>query len=125
MKRIMKKKQYTTAIAIGLVIITILLSIGWSAFNSSMLIGNYAYVRVPSEVRVTAFSLSQATEDALGTYENFGVDYITADASLPNANSTITYEIEITNMQLAPGVNVGIFSTSSLPEELSILSWIG
>lgn len=125
MKRIMKKKQYTTAIAIGLVIITILLSIGWSAFNSSMLIGNYAYVRVPSEVRVTAFSLSQATEDALGTYENFGVDYITADASLPNANSTITYEIEITNMQLAPGVNVGIFSTSSLPEELSILSWSG
>ena len=120
-----QSKQYINTVVVAITIVIVLLTIGWSAFKSSMLVDSYAFVRNPSEVRVTGFALSQVSNDGIGTYEDFGVDYITADATLPNANSTITYEVQITNMQLEPGVNVGIFNTSSLPEGISILSWDG
>lgn len=125
MKSLKRKILSINFVILFLTIITILLSIGWSAFNSSMIIGSYAYVREQSEVRVTNFSLSSATNNGIGTYENFGVDFVTANATLPEANSTITYEVEVTNMQIPNGVTVGILSATGLPEGLSILSWSG
>ena len=98
-KKKKKKNRYIRLIAYLLVISTLFLSIGWSAYESTMIIDSYAQVRIPSEVRVTGFSLYGVNNGAIGAYEDYNVDYVTANASLPNANSTITYRVEITNMQ--------------------------
>ncbi|MBR4231549.1 MAG: InlB B-repeat-containing protein [Bacilli bacterium] len=124
-KKKKKKLQYIKMIAYILVLSTLFLSIGWSAYESTMVMESYAYVRIPSEVRVTGFSLYSVNNGAVGAYEDYNVHYVTANASLPNANSTITYEVEITNMQLAQGASVGILDYSGLPEELDIVSWSG
>ena len=51
-KKKKKKKQYIKIIAYILVLSTFFLSIGWSAYESTMVMDSYAYVRIPSEVRV-------------------------------------------------------------------------
>ena len=122
MKRSINNQQ-VGIIAVILTLIIAFLSIGWSAFNSTMTLSNYAYVRIPYEVRVTDFVLDNVSNGGLGTFEDFGVDYITANASLPNANSTITYKVEITNMQVENGSYVGIYSANGLPEGLEIKAW--
>ncbi len=124
-KKKKKKKQYIKIIAYILVLSTFFLSIGWSAYESTMVMDSYAYVRIPSEVRVTGFSLYGVNNGAVGSYEDYNVHYVTANASLPNVNSTVTYEVQITNMQLAQGTSVGILDYSGLPEELDIISWSG
>ena len=123
MKKYKEKKNlnYIASIAIILPIVAIFLSVGWSAFNSSMHIDGYANIRIPSEIRVTNFTYVSRTNNALSLYEDYNVDLVTANASFPNENATITYQVQITNMQLSNGVKMGIYSMSGLPTGLQLV----
>jgi hypothetical protein len=117
-----KNNNYIAIISLTMVFLVVLLTIGWSAFNSTFVIDGKAFVRIDSEIRVTNFSYYSQTNNAISEYENYNVSSVTADAILPNALSTITYKVEVTNMQLPNNTHMGIFSLSGLPEELKIVN---
>ena len=119
------KKQNTNYFAVITTIIVLLvlaLSIGWSAFQSTLLIGSTVAVRINSDIRVTAFSYENGTSNVSSSYTEYGVNFITADVDLPNANSTATYKVEITNLELDQDVEMGIYSFTGLPSNLKVLS---
>ncbi len=120
-----KRSHYIRLISICLIIVTLFLSIGWSAYGSTMTMESYAYVRIPSEIRVTGFSISSTSNGGVGLYEDYNVHLVTANASLPNANSTITYAVQVTNVQIPSGTSMGILSATGLPNNLEIVSWSG
>lgn len=85
----------TLAFVIGLLFLTI----GFSVFQASVEISNItAVIRVQKDIRVTGVYAINATNGASSNYEEYDVNRITSSLHLPNANSTMTYHIEVTNI---------------------------
>lgn len=122
----MKKKKSnvnkTTIISTIIVLLVLCLSIGWSSFNSVMHLGSLAMVRINSDVRVTGFTHSTSTNGAVSNGEEYNVKSVSASLNLPNSNSTITYRVEITNIELDTNTYMGIKSITGLPNNLTILN---
>ena len=122
----MKKKKSNvnkiTIISTIIVLLVLCLSIGWSSFNSLMHIESVSYVRINSDVRVTGFTHSNSTNGAVSNGEEYNVKSVSASLNLPNSNSTITYRVEITNIELDTNTYMGIKSMTGLPSNLKILS---
>ncbi len=109
------KVRYLSA---SLILITIcLLSIGFSAFQSPLLIDNAEVsVRLSENIRVTGIQVSNYTSDVISSYEDYNVHSLQAGIYLPNQDSSITYKIEVTNFG---NVEMGIFDITGLPSNLS------
>lgn len=87
-------------------------TIVYSAINSTITIKGEAYARVDADVRITKFSINDTTNNSISMYENYSKNTITSEVKLKE-NSSITYNIEITNFGLT---DVGIYSISGLPD---------
>ncbi len=73
-------------------------SIIYSAINSSMFINGEAHIRVEKDIRITNVKVLEQENGAYETYNNdYSHDSTSINATLPNINSTITYEVTITN----------------------------
>ena len=122
----MKKKKNNvnkiTIISMIIVVLVLCLSIGWSSFNSTMQLRSMAVVRINSDVRVTDFVFSNSSNGAISNGEEYNVKSVSAALNLPNSNSTITYKVEITNMELETNTYMGISSITGLPNNLEIKS---
>ena len=122
----MKKKKNNvnieTIIAIIIVLLVVGLSIGWSSFSSSLQIDSMAMVRIKSDIRVTGFNYSTGTTGVISLGEEYNVRNGYGTVTLPNADSTVKYQVEITNMELASNVHMGINSITGLPNNLEIKS---
>ena len=121
----MKKRinvNYSQIIAFAIVTLVLFLSIGWAALNSSFSVDSMAMVRIKSDIRVTGFSYVSGTSGVMSSSEEYNVSYVTASVTLPEANSTATYNVEISNMELASNVNMGIYGLFNLPSNLKIIS---
>lgn len=103
-----------------MVVLTILLlSVGYSAFSSSLNISKIAVdVRITNDIRVTGVSIKEGSNDALSNYEEYGVDFIESNVSLPSEDSTITYTVKVTNIGSA---EMGILEITGLPDNLEIV----
>ncbi|MGM9879177.1 MAG: hypothetical protein ACI31R_04050 [Bacilli bacterium] len=105
-------------IVIPIIILIVLttFSVAYSAFSNTLFVSDIgANVRIKSDVRITGITIDNALNGATSTYEEYNVDSVTSNVSLPNSNSTITYLIEVTNFGNA---EVGIFNISGLPSNL-------
>ena len=95
----------------------LLLTIGFSAFYTSMEISNIsAMVRVQKDIRVTNFLASSGTNGASSNYEEYSVHTITSSVNLPNANSVMTYHIEVTNIG---NVEQGIYAIDEIYKNIN------
>ncbi len=113
-----KKLQVPSIIASVMVIMTLLISVGYSAFNTKLNVKDIkAVVRVEKDVRVTNVT-AQGNNSGVSNWEDYNVNNISGSVRLPNANSTVTYKVEITNIG---NVEVGIFKyiTEGLPADLT------
>ena len=92
------------------------ITIGYSATNDNLVIGN-AKARVMKQaiIRVTHASVAGGTNSAQTTYLDFGVDDVVATFSLPNSNSSVTYNVEVVNLGSA---EMGISEINGLPSNL-------
>ena len=103
-------------IPIVVAIIVVLLSVGYSAFGTSLNISDIAVnVRVEADIRVTGISVDSYTNNAVSSYENYNVSNISTNINLPNSDSTITYKVSVTNFGNA---EMGIFAINNLPSNL-------
>ncbi len=79
-------------------VITLSLTVGYSALNEELNISGEATFRVKEDIRITNVSLSETTNLGLENYTNkYGKDSITLGVGLPNIDSSITYKVEIIN----------------------------
>ena len=93
--------------------VVLFLSIGYSSFTTKLQMeGIAANVRIKADIRITSVSVDSFKSSAVSSYEERNVDNITTGVFLPNADSEITYRVEITNLGNA---EMGILSITGLP----------
>ena len=112
-----KKNNSMKLISILLMTFVIFLTIGFSAFQDTLYIDNIsAIVRAQADIRVTNITSSTSTSSAYSNLEEYNVSSINTSTALPNSNSTMTYDVEITNIG---NVEMGILSITGLPSNLT------
>ena len=120
----MKKKKNNvnniTIISVIIVLLVLCLSIGWSSFNSSIRVSSSALVRITSDIRVTGFNNYSSLNGGVSINDEYNVKSVSSSVTLPNSNSTVTYKVEITNIELAANTYMGINSITGLPSNLEI-----
>lgn len=110
------KNKYKKMLTIFILIIVATITTGYAAFGSEILVSNIvAEVRLSADIRLTSIAYSSATNAASPSYENYDVESIVGEATLPTANSTITYRVGVTNFG---NTDMGIYSISGLPNNL-------
>ena len=98
------------------VLVLITLTIGFSAFQKTGIIQDIgSTVRVQKNIRITGVSVMNPVSGGVSNYEDYNVDNITSGLSLPNANSKITYKVEVTNFGNA---EMMLTEISGLPSNL-------
>lgn len=93
------------------------LSIGFSAFESNVVVGDIAAtVRVQENIRITEFNYYSATSSATASSNDYAEELLISNINLPNADSTITYEVTVTNYG---NTEMGVYELSGLPSNLT------
>ena len=111
-------KKHMRIIKIVLVVTVCFLTIGFSSFTSQLGInGLTAQVRIQRDIRIKSIAIDNVTGNALSNGEDYNVDTIVSGITLPNANSTITYNIEIVNIGNTEAV---LRSITGIPENLEL-----
>lgn len=76
----------------------IFLSYGYAALNTELSISGEGYVRVAADIRITNLKVLEKSSGAYETYNNkYSKNTTSIFANLPNQNSYIIYEVEVTN----------------------------
>lgn len=101
----MKKIYFLIAL-----VIIYFVSVGYSAFETNLLVDNVGVVVRPEKiVRVTNVDSPVAANGAIISDTDFNVDNINGNIVLPNSNSTVTYMVTVTNIG---NTDVGILNAS-------------
>ena len=115
-----KEKKQINIISIAILIVFVLilsLTIGFSSFQSSFDIGTLgAHVMINKNIRVTNITLNNTSGNAISNWEEYNVKNISSNIDLPNASSTVTYVVEITNIG---NIEMGIFDITGLSNNLN------
>lgn len=91
------------------------INIGFSAYSGNMSVDEItALVRPNKDVRLTSVLVADITNDAVVTALEYSVDSIASNITMPDANSTISYDIGIKNYGM---IEVGI-SEINIPDNL-------
>jgi len=102
----------------SLVIIFLILfiSIGYSAFTTNLGVEDIAaHLRVSADIRITSISTLRVENDAMTQYEDYGVNTIMSEIVLPNEDSSVTYNVDVTNFG---GEKMVIAAVNNLPDNL-------
>ena len=79
-------------------VITLSLTVGYSALNQELKISGEAVFRVKEDIRITNVELAETTQMGIENYESkYTKNSITLGVTLPNIESTISYDVEIIN----------------------------
>jgi len=102
LKKLRKEKQKSTRtnkiLFLLFCVITLSLTVGYSALNEELNISGEASFRVEEEIRITDLRLSETTNMGLENYKSkYSKNSITTGVTLPNIESTISYDVEIIN----------------------------
>ena len=116
-KREKKKLNVYGIIGIVLILCVFGVSIGYAAFSRELIMtGIGAEVTVQTDLRVSNMSLAGTYGGASSSYEEFSLSGIKSAVNLPNQSSTVTYEVEITNIG---NTEMGILNITGLPNNLT------
>ena len=111
-----KQKKMINIVILCIFALIVSISIGFSTMYSSLDIGLLgAYFRINKDVRITNITLDSTKGSAISNWEEYNVSDISTSISLPNSNSEVTYQLEITNLG---NIEVGILDIIGLPSNL-------
>ena len=91
-------KKLTQGLIITIFILVTTLTIGFASFSASLVMKNIAMIRIDKTVRLTGIRVSSTNNNAIARTEEYNVSNIFGDVVLPNNNSTVKYEVDITNL---------------------------
>jgi len=73
-------------------------TIGYSALSASLSVSGDLVYRTPADIRITGVKLSSVTNGGLEQYTpKYTKDTVSLGLKLPNLNSTVVYEVTVTN----------------------------
>ena len=111
------RKKRINLVVVALFIAVCFLSIGFSAYNDSMNITNaMATVTPDAKIQVTGASFDTSTNGGINNMFDYTDNTLTGSIDLPNSNSTVTYEVVVTNLG---NVEVGLASITNLDPRLT------
>ncbi|MBQ6495465.1 MAG: InlB B-repeat-containing protein [Bacilli bacterium] len=111
-----KETKTTNLIILITFLCIVFLTIGFSAIEYVLNVRDInAVIRIEKDIRITNLRKMSELNNATSTAEDFNYDFITSSISLPNSNSSITYDIEITNIG---NVEMGLTDITGLPSNL-------
>ena len=110
-------RSYIKMLPIFLLGTILFLSIGFSAFSSNLTIGDIkASVRPTKNIRVTAFYAKDNSNLGHSSWEEYSSNKIVTSVYLPNADSSVSYIMEITNLDSEV---MAVESITGLPDNLT------
>lgn len=99
-----------------LIVTVLLITLGYSSITDNLMISNSrAAVRLVKDIRVTGFRNYSMSNEATSDYPEYSYNSVHSTISLPNSNSSVTYEVEVTNIG---NVEQGIMDILGLPSNL-------
>lgn len=100
-----------------LMLAVLFITVGFSAFNSSLDINSLsAHVMVDKDIRITKIISSDNENDGISNWEEHTHNTTSSNISLPNSDSSVTYEVEIKNIG---NVEMAILDITGLPSNLT------
>ena len=116
-KRIHKDINYKPVLMTGVLILCVLLlSIGFSSLSTNLNASSSAIVRLVKDIRVTGAVLETTSSSGASNWSEYDVNNLIASVNLPNSSSTVSYDVEVTNIS---NVEMGILTVTGLPENLT------
>ena len=95
---LLNRKGIIPAFAVILTILTILISVGYSALNQNLSVSGEAFLRAKDNIRISRIELSDAANDG---YETYNPEYSKRTTkmytTLPKDDSSVTYTVKVTN----------------------------
>ncbi len=81
------------------IVLVCILSIGFSSYMSQSSVEDIDIsFRLQEDVRITRISVNSVSNNGESNYEEYNVSSINGSISLPSSSSTVTYEIDVTNI---------------------------
>lgn len=94
----------------------ICLTVGFAGIQRNIFLDDIgAVLRIEKDIRITDLRRLSIANGAESSGEDFNYDFITSSVVLPNSNSQISYDVEITNIG---NIEMGLQSITGLPNNL-------
>ena len=111
-----RKNEHLLLIISLILIITIFLSIGYSAFSTDLKInGIFAVIKAQKDIRIDNINLVNTEGNALSNNEGYNLQNVYSHLTLPESNSSVTYDVVIKNLG---NVEMGLLEITGLPNNL-------
>ena len=111
------KNNFSKYVPLIIVLTSYFLTIAFAAFSNNLAINNVgAQVRIQKDIRITNIAPNSSSGGAVSYWEEYNTNNITSGISLPNSNSTITYNVEVTNIG---NMEAAISEITGLPSNLT------
>ena len=95
------------------------ISLGYATFSSKMTIfGITASVRPERNIRVTNFYATGSENNGWSYWEEYSINRIASDVIMPQADSTVSYKVQITNLG---GISMSVTDIAGLPDNMEIV----
>lgn len=118
--KIFKKVINVKYLPILAVLLVFCLSIGFSAFQETLLIEDMiANVTLVQNAQVTAAQVSSVTNNASSNYVEITQNTLSGSVVLPEQDSTVTYQVEVKNLD---NVEVGLLDIESDNNDIEVKS---
>lgn len=114
-KKDKKKFNYKSFIMIMVLFIISFLTIGFATSADELRLRGTATIASVYNIKIRSIALDDTYSNATSQYEEHTTDSISSTITLPNSDSTVTYEVEIINIG---NVEVALFSIDNLPSNL-------
>ena len=97
-------------------VIVIFVTLGYATVSDNLsVVGGKAFVRIDKNIRLTDFNLDSTANNATSSYEKYSYKNAYSTITLPNSNSSVTYNVSVTNIGNA---EMGIKTITGLPSNL-------
>ena len=107
---------FVKIIPLLLVLVVFMITIGYSAISDVFVINNFkAAVRLDKPIRITGFRVVNNNHNGSTLYDEYSFDTVVSGITLPYADSTVTYEVSITNLG---SDEMGLFDITGLPSNM-------
>ena len=112
-----KVKFFKKSMYVLVMFVIFSITIGYAALGSEMsLSGVVGEIRIKKDIRVTGVSASGATSFGLVNSYEHSVSSILTNVTLPNSDSTVKFDVTVTNIGNA---EMGIYEFTGLPSNLT------
>ena len=113
----MNNRRNKFFVLLGILLIVISLSVGFSAFQKQLTVNNMDfYVRLQEDVRVSDITVSKVAGSAVSNFEEFNKARLIGSVTLPSTSSYVLYKVDLTNYG---NVKSGLLSITNNETETS------